>query len=93
MPKCLAGRGYSTLGEFLQAQLARLAVGKYRYGPPSAHQMYLNRAKTELKAYQRSGNREHLLNAANYCWLESVAPQNKKFHWDNKVGSVTRTER
>lgn len=44
----------------------------------------------ELKAYKKTGNEEHLLNIANYCHLESFAPENKKFHYDNTVDSVTR---
>ena len=43
-------------------------------------------------AYQKSGNREHLLNIANYAWLESLMPENSKFHWDDKVESVTRKD-
>jgi len=50
----------------------------------------MTRMKLEVTAYRKSGNREHLLNIANYAWLESQAPENPKFHWDNTVDSVTR---
>ena len=50
----------------------------------------MTRLGLELKAYRRTGNRELLLNIANYSWLESVAPENKKFHWDNTAESATR---
>lgn len=39
---------------------------------------------------EKSGNFEQLLNIAVYCFLESEAPQHPRFHFDNKVKSVTR---
>ena len=78
--------------EFVQHQSNRLAVGHARYGAPARRKQYMKRLGLELKAYQRTGNRENLLNIANYAWLESQAPENKKFHWDNSVDSVTREE-
>ncbi len=50
----------------------------------------MTRLGLELRAYRRSGNREHLLNIANYAYLESQAPENRNFHWDNRAESVTR---
>lgn len=82
--------------EFVQHQANRLAVGYAQYeikqGGPSRENCYMWRLGEELRAYRRTGNREHLLNIANYAWLESQAPENKKFHWDNSVDSVTREE-
>jgi len=76
--------------EFVQQQVYRLANGEAQYGKPDSRKKYMKRLGLELKAYRRTGNREHLLNIANYAWLESQAPENKKFHWDNSVDSVTR---
>lgn len=42
------------------------------------------------KKSNTSGNFEQLLNIAVYCFLESETPQHPRFHFDNKVESVTR---
>lgn len=42
------------------------------------------------KKSNTSGNFEQLLNIAVYCFLESEAPQHPRFHFDNRVKSVTR---
>lgn len=80
--------------EFVQHQANRLAFGYAQYEAktkgPVKQNKYLTRMDRELKAYKRSGNREHLLNLANYAWLETQAPEHKNFHWDNSVDSVTR---
>lgn len=68
----------------------RLMQGQCRYGEPKASQNYFTRLMMETKAYKRTGNQEHLINIANYCVLESIAPENKKFHFDNTVDSATR---
>ena len=81
---------WSNFIEFVQQQANRLAQGQARYGTPEKSKRYMTRLGLELKAYRRTGNRELLLNIANYSWLESVAPENKKFHWDNTAESATR---
>lgn len=75
---------------FLQLMTNRKQVGGLRYGPPAKKQKYLSRMKKELAAYEKTGNMEQLLNIAVYCFLESEAPENRKFHFDNTVDSVTR---
>lgn len=50
----------------------------------------MKRMTIEFQEYRRTGNGEHLFNIANYCILESVAPQNKKYHLNTLVDSVTR---
>ena len=75
---------------FLQQQVNRLIVGHVRYSNACVSQKYLTRLSLELKAYKKSGNREQLINIANYALLESLAPENKKFHYDNTVDSATR---
>lgn len=79
-----------SLRHFMQQMCNRLLVGHCRYGTPNHDKMYLSRAEAELKAYRRTGNQEHLINIANYCWLESVAPQHKNSHYDPEVKSVIR---
>jgi hypothetical protein len=76
---------------FLQAMANRRVVGGIRYGDkPKSKQKYMTRLGKELKAYRATGNVEHLINIANYAFLESVAPEHKHQHWDASVESVTR---
>ena len=89
IPRVIEYRAKS-IQEFIQWMVNRLAFGEYRYGPPNKSQNYMTRLIMEVKAYKRTGNYEQLLNIANYCWLESRAPENKKFHFDPSVDSVTR---
>ena len=77
---------------FLQYLVYRKYVGGLRYGPINKKQKYLSRLKKELAQYNKTGNFEQLLNIAVYCFLESEAPENKKFHYDPTVGSVTRND-
>ena len=76
---------------FLQAIVNRRSVGALRYGDkPTSTQKYFRRMQMELRKYQETGNFEQLLNIAVYCFLESEAPQNKKFHFDPSAASATR---
>ena len=75
---------------FLQLMTNRLAVGHLRYGRAQRSQHYLTRLKKELKTYIKEGNMEQLINIANYCFLESIAPENGKFHFDPYRKSATR---
>lgn len=76
--------------KFVQAMAFRIIQGHFRYGAPQKRKLYLTRAIKELEVYEKTGNGEHLYNAANYCHLEMYKPQNPKFHLDNTVDSVTR---
>jgi hypothetical protein len=78
---------------FAQRMANRLVVGTIRYDLPDRRKRYLTRLELEVKAYKRTGNAEHLYNAANYCVLESVAPQHPRFHHDGSAPSVTRGKR
>lgn len=77
---------------FLQGMTNRRIVGGMRYGPIRARKKYMTRLSKELRAYRLNGNMEQLLNIAVYAYLEAYAPENKLFHFDNTVDSVTRTE-
>lgn len=81
---------YKNVPKFLQSMANRLAQGFARYGGPDQHKLYFTRMQMEIKAYKKTGNMEHLYNIANYCLLESMTPENPKFHYDDKVDSVTR---
>lgn len=68
----------------------RVIQGQCQYGPPSKEKMFYKRLRMELREYWKKGNLEQLLNVAVYAYLESIAPQNPRFHWDPFVDSVTR---
>lgn len=77
---------------FLQLMTNRRVMGALRYAQkPKRSARYLSRLKKEVEAYEADGNMEHLLNVGVYCWLESEAPENEMFHFDNTVDSVTRS--
>lgn len=82
--------GEASFTRFLNALSARIAVGQHRYCPPAPEKRYMRRIGLEFAAYRRTGNMEHLINIANYCWLESEAPEHPEFHNDSTAGSVTR---
>ena len=90
IPKVIHHRANS-IQKFMQQMINRLAVGQIRYGEPNKIQNYLTRITLELKHYKRTGNSESLRNIANYCWLENEAPENKKFHYNDKADSATRS--
>ena len=76
---------------FAQAMVMRLMQGWPTYGFDARFQ-YLTRLEREVCAYRETGNREHLINAANYCYMESEKPELLGSHWDNGVKSVTRRQ-
>lgn len=76
--------------DFLQKLSNRRGVGWLRYGPIRVEQKYMSRLAAELKAYQKTGNAEQLYNIAVYAFLESVAPENRRFHFNQNAESVTR---
>jgi len=77
---------------FVQGMANRLIQGHCRYGAPRKTQRYMDRLEKEVKMYRITGNMEHLINIANYCHLESVEPQNPRFHYDPAAPSATRVE-
>jgi hypothetical protein len=70
----------------------RIIQGYCRYGGPDKSRNYMTRMIMEVKSYKRTGNMENLLNIANYCYLETLAPENSKFHYDNTADSATRSK-
>lgn len=79
-------------GVFAQHMANRLLMGVFRYdkGRPTRKAKYLTRLQAEVDSYRATGNIEHLVNAANYCYLESIAPEHPTPHHDVSAKSVTR---
>lgn len=88
--KLMGSRVFIDFKMFYQSMTNRKCVGHLRYGPPQKRQQYIKRLELELKSYKRTGNFEALINIANYAFLESQAPSNKKFHFDPAAASNTR---
>jgi hypothetical protein len=78
---------------FSNAMIARLTVGWCRYGEPAGYQLYLTRLEKELARYKQTGNREGLMNIANYAFLESLYPEHPKYHFNPLAKSATRKGR
>lgn len=83
-------RGWFSSIQFFNSQINSLIQGGYRYGKGSREQKYLTRLHIELQKYEDTGNKEHLINVANYCILESMYPEHENFHYDDTVESATR---
>lgn len=83
-------RDPNSFREFLQRMANRAQVGRWRYGPDDRKKRYMTRLRAELDKYEETGNTEHLINIANYAFLESVCPEHPQAHFNNKVGSATR---
>lgn len=95
IPDSLNGIDYDAmeLRMFLQGLVNRRYQGSLRYErnyTPDRRKQYMKRLGMEFRNYRTNGNYEQLLNMAVYCYLESRAPQNRRFHFDPSVGSVTR---
>jgi hypothetical protein len=92
-PEGVAGRG-SFNKRFLQMMLNRLVVGHIRYGSPKRAEgppkEYLKRGEAEIREYKGTGNKEYLINAANYMMLEFMEPSHPGAHHNREVGSSTR---
>lgn len=78
------------LVKFLQKVVNRAIQGHCQYGAPHRDKRYMSRKEVESESYRKTGNIEHLLNEAVYAWLETVAPENKKSHFNPLVDSATR---
>lgn len=62
-------------GEFMQAMLNRVAVGFFQYGPVAQAQTdHLKNARHRLDQYEKTGNTEFLIDAANFAMFEFMAP-------------------
>lgn len=91
-PEKCKGEKYEKFCSFVQKQANRLVVGIFRYddGLPTRRAKFLTRLKAEIAEYERTGNTEHLINASNYCYLESNWPEHKNSRYEHIATSVTR---
>lgn len=80
--------------EFIQKMLNRVASGFFRYGSQTRTQgepkQWIKRARLELKAYEKTGNAEHLVNVSNYMMCEWISPEHPKHHFKHETISATR---
>lgn len=77
-------------GRMIQLMADRLYVGEVRYGHLRGARSYMQRLELEVGKYRETGNLEHLLNAANYCFLEFEHPSAAEAYLDETAESVTR---
>lgn len=79
---------------FFQRMADRMWIGSFQYGASDPRKLYLRRLIMELDAYNTSGNKEHLINIANYALLEFYYSQRTLVglptNYDSTVDSVTR---
>lgn len=72
--------------EFLQGMLDRMGMSFYKYGSgientyPESYDAIKN-MKARMKLYKETGNKEHLMDAANFLMIEFMYPKHKKAHF------------
>lgn len=73
--------------EFEEHMRARLVMGRFRYGRMDrATQTNYNRVascQARLKAYQATGNLEHLVDVANLCMMEFLHSDHPEKHFES----------
>lgn len=84
MEKCDMSQEYSE--EFDRLRKNRVETSYYKYGPArknfaSGNVQAIPTMELCVKKYQETGNREFLLDAANYLMFEYMFPQHKKAHF------------
>ncbi len=74
--------------EFLQMMVNRCVVGFHRYGPfylvgrhSRSDKAPIARLKECLKKYERTGNRELLVDISNYAQAEFTSPHHPRAHF------------
>jgi hypothetical protein len=92
--------------DFIRKKKARVFVGYHRYGPNTQYAQkkleykILDTVRKRLDEYERTGNQEHLVDAANYLMIEYKAPQHPNAHFESieeedaskRLGIVRETE-
>ena len=81
---------------FVQGMYDRMAVSYFKYGPlkrgfPDKVDA-IGTLQECLATYAVDGNTEHLIDAANYCMIEFIAPRHPEAHFaaTDSSGSVGR---
>lgn len=78
---------------FLQRMINRLIEGQHRYGKHTAkkaRRSWILRMRLELEQYESTGDKERLINIANYAWLEQMNPEHPNAHFNRESKSATR---
>lgn len=77
--------------EFIQGMLDRMAQGYFKYGHMrSEHERRVDAygsAKIRLEQYEKTGNLENLMDAANYLMMEFTMPPEGRFYQPDAEGS------
>lgn len=74
--------------DFVRKMMARMFFGYYRYGPTkqyaetNKYDIMATIAK-RLQAYKETGNKEHLVDAANFILIEYMYPQYPDAHFES----------
>lgn len=83
--------------EFEQHMRSRLLMGAFRYGKMAAKgkpsYKRLGSIEIRLKLYEKSGNQEHLVDAANLLMLEFVEPSIDGAHFFSQAEAEHHTEK
>lgn len=74
--------------DFIQKMKARVFVGFYRYGQSKQYAEtnkydIIETIKARLRLYQDTGNKEHLVDAANFIMIEYMYPQHPNAHFES----------
>jgi hypothetical protein len=74
--------------EFIRKMMARIVFGFYRYGQSKQYAEnssynIIETIKKRLQAYVETGNKEHLVDAANFIMIEYMYPQHKNVHFES----------
>lgn len=68
--------------EFIQGMLNRMATSFFKYGPAKGSKSHgLKNAKERIKIYEKTGNTEGLVDAANFLMIEFMNPGHKNSHF------------
>lgn len=89
-PKNIPFSYKETFKQFLTQMCSRVIVGELRYGKPHVLKDYFSKLQTEGRAYKRTGNIEHLINIANYAYLEANWPSHPNTHLNTTAKSAYR---
>jgi hypothetical protein len=68
--------------QFLQGMINRVAISWHKYGPSrlNTNVDWVASALVRIQKYQETGNSEWLIDAANYCMIETLYPRHPNAH-------------
>ena len=72
------------MDKWFQYMRNRILMGRFRYGPFSnkVKYDYISAIKKKIELYEKSGNLENLVDAANYCLLELKKPTREGVYFE-----------